>query len=126
MGQKKKIRVSGEAVTSNGTTWVNLAQLTISSPADCGIILTDAVVSGTMSTGAAGMAKFEHRAKRVSGVMSLVGSIVYLVTHNTGSDTTVQGSASRFLVSGDVIYLQVRGPSVINVNWYGEFTAIIN
>ena len=126
MGQRKIIPVSGENNTTS-TAWVTLATLTVSS--DCSILINDIFVVGTVAIGASsgsiGTATAVHRAKRVTGVLSLVGSLVYLVTFNSGSDSAVRTAQLRISVSGNDLLLQVSGISG-TVAWYGGFTAILD
>jgi len=124
MGQKKIIPVSGEGSTSDALSWVTVATCTVS--VNCSIMITDIWVNGTLtSTSDIATAKAEHRAKRVGGTMTVVGSIVYLITHNTGSDASLRSTSSRITISGNDILLQVRGITGA-MTWYGGFTAILN
>ena len=124
MGLKKIIPASGEGSTSDALSWVTLATLTVD--ADCSILIKDIWVNGTLtSNGDTATALAVHRANRVSGTLAVIGSIVYLVTHNTGSDSSLRNTASRISISGNDILLQVRGITGA-MTWYGGFTAVLN
>jgi hypothetical protein len=129
MGLKTIHSVSGEVNTTNDT-WTNIATYTVST--DCNIIITDIFSQGKTTNGTVGEganATAIHRAKRVGGVLALMGSIVFVLTFNTGSDTAVKACSMQVVVSGNDLVLQVKGiggGTPRNISWYGGFTVILN
>lgn len=124
MGQKKTIPITAE-VTTTDNAWTTLATLAIS--ANCVMMLKDIFVVGRDTVYAEmASARAEHRARRYSGALALVGNIVFLVTHNAGSDSNLATTNSRITVSGDNLLLQVRGVTGRTIAWYGGFTCVQN
>lgn len=129
MGQKKIIPVTGEVSTTNDT-WTTIATCAI--PVDCNVLVervfaTGRATNGTVGEVANGIAV--HRFKRVGGVLSPVGSIVYILTFTTGSDSALASCSMQLLASGSNLLLQVKGiggGSPRNIDWYGGFTVILN
>jgi len=132
MGLKTIIPVSAEVSTASGFNGVtNLVSCTI--PSDCTFIISDIFIVGRTTSGTIGQvgsATAVWKGKRVSGTISTVGSIVYLVTFTTGSETSHPFASCQiqFSVSGSNLWMNVRTPSTLvqNVDWYGGFTLIMN
>lgn len=127
MGLKTIHSVSGEASTTDDSTWVTVATYSVAS--NCSIRISDIFLLGRTTNGTVGQhAYFEglHRAKRVAGVLTLQGSMVYLMTFNTGSDAALVSCAVQLTVSGGDILLQVKGVVSRNIDWYGGFKVTLN
>ena len=123
--QKKQIPVSGTNTTTDNVTWVTIATATVS--VDASIPIKDIWVSGrNTANGASAYAEANHRGKRVSGTLSLIGSIVFYITFNTGSDAAMSVCDARINVSGNDLQLQVTGVVSTTIEWYGGFTVVLN
>lgn len=129
MGLKTIHTVTGEVSTADNI-WTTVATYTV--PSDCSIRITEIFGVGRTTNGTVGEIAYgeaTHRAKRVSGTLTLVGSIVFITTFNTGSDTAVKSCSLQVIVSGSNLLLQVRGigsPSARDIDWYGGFTVTLN
>jgi hypothetical protein len=55
-----------------------------------------------------------------------VGSIVNILTFNTGSDTALRNCEARINISGDIIQLQVKGIASTTITWVGGFKVKAN
>ena len=119
--------VSGIASTTDDSTWVSVATYTV--PVDASIRLTEIFALGKTTNGTVGQIAYGeavHRAKRVSGSLQLVGSIVFIMTFNTGSDSAINTCSMQMIVSGNDLILQVKGFLSRNIDWYGGFTVTLN
>jgi hypothetical protein len=99
--------VSGTASTTDDTTWVNVATYTLST--DASVRITEIFALGKTTNGTVGQLAYGeavHRAKRVSGSLQLVGSIVFIMTFNTGSDSAISTCSMQLVVSGNDLILQ--------------------
>jgi hypothetical protein len=129
MGLKTIHTVTAEVSTVDNT-WTNLATYTV--PSDCNIRVTEIFALGRATSGTVGEIAYgeaTHRGKRVGGTLSLVGSIVFITTFNTGSDGTLKSCSLQLIATGNNLILQVRGigsPSARNIDWYGGFTVTLN
>jgi hypothetical protein len=129
MGLKTIHSVSGEVSTSDAT-FTTIATYTVQD--NCSIRITEIFAIGKTTNNTLGetaYAEATHRAKRVGGVLSLIGSIVFITTFNTGSDSAVRASSLQLLISGNNILLQVKGiggGTPRDIDWYGGFTVTLN
>lgn len=121
---QKKIPVEAPLITTS-TDWATVATCEVNENAS--VLIKDIWVLGRKtSNGNLASALAEHRAKRVSGTLSLVGSILMLLTFTSGSDSGFNSHQVRIQVSGDTLQLQVSPSTTDEIVWYGGFTAIIN
>ena len=124
---KKQYDVSG-TVQTTGTGWTTIAQCTIAENAS--VMIKDIWVIGRdVAAGHTATYRAEHKAKRIAGTLTLVGSIVVLITFASGSDSFYTGlntPTARILVDGDILKLQVTLPAATDTDWYGGFSAILN
>jgi hypothetical protein len=127
MGLKTIQSVSGEASTTDDSTWVSVATFSVGS--NCSIRISNIFALGRTTNGTVGQhayAEALHRARRVSGTLTLQGSIVFLMTFTTGSDAALTSCAMQLIVSGGDLILQVKGVAGRNIDWYGGFTVTLN
>lgn len=132
MGLKSIIPVSAEVSTASGFNGVtNLVSCNV--PSDCDFIINDIFIVGRTTSGTIGQigsATAVWKGKRVSGTVSTVGSIVYLMTFTTGSESghPFASCQIQFSVTGTNLFMNIRTPSTLvqNVDWYGGFTLIMN
>jgi hypothetical protein len=126
MGLKTIQSVSGEVSTSDDN-WTTIATYTVGS--DCSIRITEIFALGRTTSGTIGEVAYGeaiHRGKRVSGVLSLVKTIIFIMTFNTGSDSSLTTCLFQILVSGNNLLLQVKGVAGRDIDWYGGFTVTLN
>jgi len=118
MGLRKILTIRPDALptTADASTWTSLAEFTVND--NCSISI-EWWILGRDTSGNLTSANGNHRAKRVSAALSLVGSILYLLTINTGSDATLNTCAVRVNISGDIIQLQVKGKAATSIEWDG-------
>lgn len=128
MSLKTKEHKRGTATTTDNSTYVDVASIEMASNGT--VLLEMKLVGKDTSSGEIATNIAAHRAKRVAGVLSLVGSQVNLVTFTSGSDAgggNAMGSClSRLLISGNNIKLQVRGAGTRTIEWHGELIALKN
>jgi hypothetical protein len=127
MGLKTIQSVSGEVSTTDDSTWVTIATFSVAS--NCSIRITEIFALGKTSNGTVGQhayAEAVHRAKKVAGVLTVQGSIVFIMTFNTGSDPALNTCAMQIVASGGDLLLQVKGMPSRNIDWYGGFTVTLN
>ena len=132
MGLKTIIPVSGEVSTASGFNGVT-SLVSCNVPADCTFIISDIFIVGRTTSGTIGQVGSSTaiwKGKRVSGTVSTVGSILYLMTFTTGSEAGHPfGSCQiQFSVTGTNLFMNIRTPATLNqnVDWYGGFTLIMN
>lgn len=129
MSLKTITPVTGVVSTTNDT-WTTIASCNISQ--NCTVGIKDIFVVSRSTDAPVGEMAFAtamHRAKRVGGVLSLVGSLLYIMTFNTGSDNSLKSCALQLTVTGNSLNLQVRGiggDTPRNIDWYGGFTVILH
>lgn len=126
MGLKTITPVSGEVNTTNDT-WTTVASCVVG--ADCSFLIKDIFASGRATNGTVGetaVATAIHRGKRVSGVLTLKGFILFILTFTTGSDSSLVDCDMQIVISGTSVLLQVKGIAARNISWYGGFTVIKN
>lgn len=79
-----------------------------------------------LATGDVATAVFQHRARRVAGVLSLVGNLTALLGFAAGSDAALAACAAALLVVGQRVRLQATGVVLTNVEWFGDMRIRIN
>lgn len=122
--QQNKLSTEGTGVaTTDGTTWTTVCSLTI--PANC-VFMVSGDVLGKDSSGNVVSAKGQRPGRRVSGVTSLVASLIDLVSILLGSDAVLSTSSYRINVSGDDIQLQVKGVALTTITWDGKLFLWLN
>jgi len=105
--------------TTDGTTWVRIAYYTLDSNASYSI--NTIWVLGKDGSGNTATATGSTRGKRVSGTITLIGTLTSFVTMAAGSDVVLNTSDFRINISGDDIQLQVRGVAATTIEWFGGF-----
>lgn len=123
MGLKKTIAVSGE-VTTTDNTFTTVASYDLTD--NCSFSINFSIVGRDDANSQMTSAQGCHRGRRVSGTITLVGSIVYLVTHNTGSDNGLSTTSSRVFITGNTIQLMVRGLTSRTIQWNGIMELTLN
>lgn len=116
---KKHISRHTPTSTTDGTTWTTIAYYTLDTNASYTI---DKIwVVGKDASGNTASANGVHRGKRVSGTITLIGSLVDIVTILAGSDVALNTSSYRININGNDIQLQVRGVAATTIEWFGGF-----
>lgn len=112
--------------TTDGTTWVTVCEYTVTDD-DCAIGI-DWHLLGIDSAFDMAESYGNHRAVRVSSVLSIVGSILSVLTFNTGAlpGPGLRNCSARINISGDIIQLQVKGVAAHTIGWQGWLTIRIN
>jgi hypothetical protein len=119
-----KATAKGTVSTSDGVTWTTLASYTLASNASFSI--RNIIALGKDGSGNTAEVQGTQRGKRVSGTITMVGSLVDLVTALVGSDVVLNTSAYRININGDIIELQVKGVALTNIDWIGSFDIMIH
>lgn len=78
------------------------------------------------TTGEVASCVIHHRAKRVSGTTSLIGTLTSLLTMATGSDAGLATSVPEVVISSNKLRLQVTGVALKNVEWFGDMRVRVN
>jgi uncharacterized phage infection (PIP) family protein YhgE len=126
MGLKTIQPVSGEVNTTDDT-WQTVATYSVVS--DCSIRISNIFALARTTNAPVGQHAYSealHRAKKVGGTLTLQGSIVFLMTFNTGSDAALVSCSMQLIVSGGDLILQVKGIAARNISWYAGFTVTLN
>lgn len=124
--QKLNVIKQGIGTTTDGTTWVALTGAVVTIPDGAVTRVSAWVLGRNTATGAVANAEGRQRGKRVSGTLSLVGSLIDLVTMILGSDAALNTSDYRITVSGTTLTLEVKGVAATTIEWQGELTCEIN
>lgn len=123
----KIIQSSTGEVNTTDENWTTIVSYSVSS--DCSVRITEIFALGRATNGTVGETAYGeaiHRAKRVGGTLSLVKNIIFIMTFNTGSDSSLASCSLQLIISGNNILLQVKGVNARNISWYGGFTVTLN
>jgi hypothetical protein len=115
---------SSSVNTTDGTTWTTIASYIVST--NSVFVINDIWVIGKDGSGNVASASGKQSGKRVSGTVSMIGSLTSLLTMALGSDVVLNTSDYRINISGDIIELQVKGVAATTIEWIGGFTIILH
>lgn len=129
-----KSRVKTQPTTTNGTTWVTLMEIDVSAYSHCVFQIHFSALGRDTGTDDIASAYGMHRGRILGTPLatpwtSLVGSILFLCTFNTGSAASLASCNARLQIdtgSPEKIQLQVKGVAGKNILWDGTLKVHIN
>lgn len=78
------------------------------------------------TTGDIASTVFTHRARRVAGVLTLVGVPTVLQSFAAGSDAAIAGATAAVVLVGNTLALQPTGVAATTIEWFGDMRVRIN
>lgn len=95
-------------------------------PDSTAVLIEVHLVGRNTSTGGIASTQFVVPAKRVSGTLTVVGSIASLLPFAAGSDAALASCAAAIDVSSNTLRLRVNGVVATTIEWLGSMRLYIN